>query len=78
MLSKGQKAILKIAAVLPYLLTTEINFEQTNLDIERNSYARFQRNSSSGFGTCDNGENQSWSPAAIFVDGPEPFLGMQN
>ena len=27
---------------------------------------------------CDNGENQSWLPAAIFVDGPEPFSGVHN
>ena len=27
---------------------------------------------------CNNGENQSWLPVAIFVDSSEPFLGRHN
>ena len=73
--------ILKIAAVWPYLLRDRNGFGRTHLDIERNSYARFRRNSSGGFGgdhIYDNGENQSWPAAAIFVDGQEQFSGMHN
>ena len=53
----------------------EFIFGQTHLDIERNSCIRFRQNSSS---RCENGENQIWPLAAIFVDGPEPFSGVHN
>ena len=39
-----------MAAVRPYLLTDQNHFKQIHLDIERNLYARFRQNSSSGFG----------------------------
>ena len=51
-LTKGQLAILKITAIWPYLLMDRVIFGQTHLDIERNSYARFRRNSSCGFGVA--------------------------
>ena len=47
MLSNGQLGNLKMAAIRPW---TRIVFGQTHLGIERNSYARFRQNSSSGFG----------------------------
>ena len=50
MLRKGQLAILKMAAIRPYLLEDRNNFGRTHLDFERNLYARFRLISFSGFG----------------------------
>ena len=49
-LSKGQLAALKMMAFGHIWWRTIIIFWQIYLGIERNSYARFRRNSSSGFG----------------------------
>ena len=48
-LSNWHLAILKMAVVRHICWRTRIDFRRTHLDIERNSYARFRQNSSSGF-----------------------------
>ena len=79
MLSKGQLAILKMAAVRPYLLTDQNHFridifrhgEKFICKVSTKSLQWFQRR-------CDNGENRRWLPAAKFVNGPETFSGGHN
>ena len=62
MLSKGQIAILKMAAVRPDLLTHGIVFGLIHVDTERNSYVR--QNFSSGFGgvIMVNIKDSCWRP----------------
>ena len=71
--------ILKMAAVWPYLLTDQNHFRA---DTSR-YWEEFIRKDSIKYlwwfwRSCDNGENQSLLPAAICVDGPEPFSGGHN
>ena len=78
-LSKGQLAVLKMAAVRPHLLTDQ---NCVQMDISRH-WEEFICKVSTTFlqwfrRRCDNGENQRWLPAAIFVDRPEPFTGGYN
>ena len=79
MLSNGQLAILKIAAVRPYLLTDQNHFQ---IDISRHGEELIYMVSTKSLQwfrrRCDNGENQRWLPAAIFVNGPKPFSGGHN
>ena len=60
-IGKGQSAILKMAAVRPYLLTDYNRFRgDTSRQWDEFTF-RFWQNSSSVFGRrCDNGENQRW------------------
>ena len=72
MLSIGQIAILKMAVVRQYLLTDRNRFKVDTTRHWKEFISKvlakflklFQRR-------CDNGENRSWLPAAIFVNGPE-------
>ena len=79
MLRNGQLAILKMAAVRPYLLMDQNHFR---VDISRHC-EEFICKVSTKFlqwfrRRCDNSENQRWLPAAIFVDGLEPFSRVHN
>ena len=71
-LSKGQLAILKMAAVRPYLLTDWNRFRP---DTSTHREEFIGKVSTKFPQWCDNGENQRWLPVAIFVDGPELFFG---
>ena len=72
MLSIGQIAILKMAVVRPYLLTdrncfkvdTTRHWKEFICKVLAKFLKLFRRR-------CDNGENRSWLPAAIFVNGTE-------
>ena len=78
-LSDGQLAILKMAAIRPYLLMDQNRFradtsrhwEEFICKVSTKFLQWFRRR-------CDKGENQRWLLAAIFVDRPESFFGVRN
>ena len=73
-LSKGQIVILKMATVRPYLLMDQNRFladtsrhwEEFICKVSAKFLQWFPRR-------CDDGENHSWPPPAIFVNGQEPY-----
>ena len=57
-----------------------IVFPETHLGVDRNPYAKFQLNSSTGYrrDAIMGKKNPRWSTVAIFVDRAEPNLGVYN
>ena len=78
-LNKGLLAILNMVAVQPHLLTdlnrfwtdTSRHWEEFICKVSTKFLQWFRRR-------CDNGENQKWLPAAIFVDGSKLFSDKHN
>ena len=79
LLRKGQITILKMAAVRPYLLTDRNHFRaDTSRHCEEfickvlTKFPQWFRR------RCDNGENQCWPPAVIFVNGQKPYSNVHS
>ena len=68
-----------MAAVRPYLLTDQNRFRtDTSRHSEEFIYKVTAKLLQWFRRRCNNGENQGWPAAAIFVDPPEPYSGVHN